>query len=245
MERRGAAAVIIGNEVLTAKVEEANGAHLVKKLRERGVPLRSLQVVPDEVDAIVEALTLARRRADHVVTSGGIGPTHDDVTVRAVALTLGRRVVRLPEMVAVITAAWKGEEPPAAALRLAEAPEGAELLAASDGHFPVLACDGIYLLPGVPKYFRAQLELVLPRLPQGRVVLRVLYLSAGEPEIARPLDAVALAMPHVAFGSYPRVEGTEDWRVKVTVEHEDSGPVAEAVARLEKALPRGSILRVE
>src|SRR5439155_7291018 len=92
----GAAAVIIGNEVLSAKVIEQNGALLVKRLRERGVPLRSLHVVADEIDAIVEAVALARRHARWVFTSGGIGPTHDDVTVRPVAPALGRKVVRLP-----------------------------------------------------------------------------------------------------------------------------------------------------
>src|SRR5262245_15654778 len=98
MERTGAAAVIIGNEVLSAKVQALNGSRLMQRLRERGIPLRSLEVVPDEVDLIVDAVTRARARAKYVFTSGGIGPTHDDVTVRAVALALGRPVVRLPEM---------------------------------------------------------------------------------------------------------------------------------------------------
>src|SRR5512143_3282871 len=102
MEPTGAAASIIGHEVLTAKVVDANGPHLIRRLREVGVPLRSLEVVPDEVDAIVDAVARARGKARHVFTSGGIGPTHDDVTVRAVALALGRRVVRLQEMVELI-----------------------------------------------------------------------------------------------------------------------------------------------
>src|SRR5215472_13823449 len=89
-----AAGVVIGNEVLSAKVQEQNGAHLIKRLRERGVPLRCLVIVLDEIDAIVEAVAAARRSAKYVITSGGIGPTHDDVTVRAVALALGRKVVR-------------------------------------------------------------------------------------------------------------------------------------------------------
>lgn len=243
--RQGAAGIIVGNEVLTAKVADSNGPYLIRKLRERAIPLLGLCVVPDEVDAIVEAVVSARRRASWVVTSGGIGPTHDDVTVRGVALALGRRVVRLPAMIDIIKAAWKGEEPPPAALRLAEAPEGAELLPLPGTHFPVLACDGVFMLPGVPRYFEAQLDVVLTRLPAGTVALKVLYLSATEPEIARALDGVAMAMPHVAFGSYPRVGPEVDWRVKVTIEHEQPEPVAEALTRLVAALPAGCLLRVE
>src|SRR5215467_6262149 len=117
-----AAGVVICNEVLSAKVQEQNGAHLIKRLRERGVQLRCLVIVPDEIDAIVEAVAAARRSAKYVITSGGIGPTHDDVTVRAVALALGRKVVRLPE-VERMSRAHYGPSMAPQALRLAEAPE--------------------------------------------------------------------------------------------------------------------------
>ncbi len=87
----GVAAVIIGNEVLSAKVTEQNGAHLIQRLRQRGIPMRLVIVVPDEIDLIVDAVARARQIARWVITSGGIGPTHDDVTVRAVSMALGRR----------------------------------------------------------------------------------------------------------------------------------------------------------
>src|SRR5262245_18669911 len=111
MERTGAAAVIIGNEILTAKVPDANGPHLVRRLRARGIPLISMAVVPDDVDAIVEAVASAHLRARYVVTSGGIGPTHDDVTVRAVALALARPIIRLEEMVRRIRDHYGGDVP--------------------------------------------------------------------------------------------------------------------------------------
>lgn len=245
MRRVGAAAVIIGNEVLTAKIVDLNGPLLIERLRARGIPLRSLHTVPDEVDAIVEAVGLARGRAQWVFTSGGIGPTHDDVTVRAVALALGRRVVRLPAMVELVTAAWRGEVPPPEALRLAEAPEGTELLPVEGAKFPVLACDGVFLLPGVPSYFRRQLDVVLSRLPGSPIVMACLFLSATEPDLAGPLDAVALALPHVAIGSYPCVEPGAAYRVKLTVEHPDAAEVGRAVERLTRELPVGCVLRVE
>src|SRR5262245_1197773 len=148
MERTGAAAIIIGNEVLSAKVEDVNGPHLVRRLREHGIPLRAIFVVPDEVEAIVGAVVNARAIARWIITSGGIGPTHDDVTVRAVALAMGRRVVRSPEMEALVRAHY-GDEATAEAMRLADAPEGSTLLAQEGIWYPVLHCDGVFMLPGV------------------------------------------------------------------------------------------------
>ncbi len=239
-----AAAVIIGNEVLSAKVVDQNGALLVKRLRERGIGLRWMAVVPDEVDAIVEAVRLARAKAWHVFTSGGIGPTHDDVTVRAVALALGRRVVRLEEMERLVREHYGPNAAPEA-LRLADAPEGAELLFQEGIWYPVLSCERIYLLPGVPQLFKLQLETVLSRLSGAPPVLRTVYLSVGEAEIAHALDRVALAMPHVQLGSYPTWEREAGYKVRITVEHARPEPVDEAVSRLVEALPPGSVVRVE
>jgi molybdenum cofactor synthesis domain-containing protein len=238
------AGLIIGNEVLTAKVVEANGAHLTKRLRERGLPLRMLMTVPDEVDAIVEAIDVCRRRAQWLITSGGVGPTHDDVTVRAVALALGRKVVRLPRMEALVKEHY-GESATAEAMRLAEAPQGAELWDIPGHWYPVLTCERVFMLPGVPMLFKAQLEIVLQRLPTAKVELTNLYLNAGESEIASALDMVALAMPDVAIGSYPTFDPADGYRVKITVEHAERAKVSSAVERLEATLPAGSILRRE
>jgi molybdenum cofactor synthesis domain-containing protein len=244
MEPSGAAAVVIGNEVLNAQVADENGAHLIRRMRERGIALRSLAVVPDEVDAIVEAVVRARSRARWVLTSGGIGPTHDDVTVRAVALALGRRVVRLPEMLALLAVHYPDARTPEA-LRLAEAPEGTRLLHQEGSWYPVLACEDVFLLPGVPPLFRRQLETVLHTLPGHPVFLRALYLGRGEAEIAAALDRVALETPGVGIGSYP-VYGTEvDHRVRITVEGPEQGAVDAAVARLQRELPAGAVLRIE
>ncbi len=244
VQRPGAAAVIIGNEVLSAKVQEQNGAHLIRRLKERGIPLRQLAIVPDEVDAIVDAVARARSVAEHVLTSGGIGPTHDDVTVRAVALALGRRVVRLPEMVALLQQHY-GEDLSPEALRMAEAPEGATLHHQDGIWYPMLACAGIFLLPGVPQLFRIQLETVLALLPGRPVVLKTIYLSASESQIARALDEVALTMPHVAIGSYPTFDPALDHKVKVTVEAEKAEDVEAALQRLLGLLPAASVVRVE
>jgi molybdenum cofactor synthesis domain-containing protein len=244
MRHVSVSALIIGNEVLTAKVEEANGAHLVRRFRARGIRLQSMHLVPDEVDCIVEALQLARRRAAFVVTSGGVGPTHDDVTVRSVSLALGRRVVTLPRLAELLRRAWgPSTEPPVEAMRMAEGPEGSELVESADARFPVLHCDGVFLLPGVPELFRTQLEAVLPRLPGAPLALRTLYLRSRESDIANALDAAARDMPLVAFGSYPTFDAALDHLVKLTIEHLDPVQVEAAAARLRSALPSGAIVR--
>jgi len=244
MDTSDAAAVVIGNEVLNAQVVDENGSRLIQRLRQRGIALRSLTVVPDEVEAIVDAVVRARRRAQWVFTSGGIGPTHDDVTVRAVALALGRRVVRLPEMLTLLQAHYPDVRSPEA-LRLTEAPEGTRLLHQEGSWYPVLVCDGIFLLPGIPPLFRRQLETVLRTLPSRTVFQRALYLGRGEAEIAGALDRVALQMPGVGIGSYPQYADGADHRVRVTVEGLEQGPVDAAVARLQRELPAGAVLRVE
>jgi len=244
MEPSGAAAVIIGNEVLNAQVPDENGAHLMRRVRERGIALRSLVVVPDEVDAIVDAVVRARTRARWVITSGGIGPTHDDVTVRGVALALGRRVVQLPEMLLLLQAHAPGPATPEA-LRLAEAPEGTRLIPQKGSWYPILACDEVFLLPGVPPLFQRQLETVLGMLPGEPLFVRALYLAQGEAEIAAALDRVALQTPGVGIGSYPQYRPEMDHRVRVTVEGRERGAVDAAVARLEAELPPGAVLRIE
>lgn len=245
MGRATAAAVIIGNEVLSAKVEELNGAWLIQKLHGQGVELVSMSVVRDDVDAIVEAVVRSRDAADWVITSGGIGPTHDDVTVRAVALALGRRVVRSPEIEDGIRGHYRargGGDPPPEAFRLAEVPEGTQLLENAGNGYPIFECDRVFLLPGVPELFRRQLGVVLPRLGGSPLSCEVLLLGVGESEIARALDAVALSMPEVSIGSYPQFDPDLPYRVKVTVEHEEKSRVEAAVAELIERLPPGSVL---
>ncbi|MBX7114803.1 MAG: competence/damage-inducible protein A [Myxococcaceae bacterium] len=244
MTPSGAAALIIGNEVLTAKVNDQNGPYLIRRLREQGIGLHRVYAVPDEIDAIVEALLSARRAARWVFTSGGIGPTHDDVTVRAVALALGCSVVRMPEMEVLVRAHY-GEKLTPEALRLAEAPAGSHLWFQNGLRYPVLVCNDVFMLPGVPELFKLQLEVVLERLPKGSLSTAVLYLSLIEAEIAAAIDQVALSLPQVAIGSYPTFDPTADYRVKITVEHVDGKAVAEAVTRIVKSLPSGALVRRE
>jgi molybdenum cofactor synthesis domain-containing protein len=244
MGKTGVAAVITGTEVLTAKIVDQNGPLLIRRLRERGVPLHWMCTVHDDADAIVEAVGIARRRAAITITSGGIGPTHDDVTARAVARALGRDVMRHPELEALIRTHYM-EEVSTEALRIADVPEGTELISQEGTWFPIMRCEDVFLLPGVPQLFRLQLETVLRGLTGARIHLWALYLSVGEGAIAAVLDEVSARFADVAMGSYPEFGPAAGYRVKLTLEGPDAARVELAAAALREGLPQGSVLREE
>lgn len=241
-----AALLVVGNEILTAKVQDENGPWISRRLRDLGVRLVAIHVVPDEVDEIVAALDRERRRVDWVFTSGGVGPTHDDVTVGGVARALGRAVARHPALADAIRAVHArhhdGEEAPEASLRMADVPEGTRLL--GDPEYPTLAVENVVMLPGVPEFFRYQFDRFASALASPPFRLASVYLSVGEDRLAPVLDAIVRAHPGVDVGSYPRFDAA-DHRVRVTIESKDVERVRAALAALLAAAPPGSIVRTE
>jgi molybdenum cofactor synthesis domain-containing protein len=238
--------LVVGNEVLSAKVEDANGPWLARRLRELGVQLLAIHTLRDEVDEIAGTIERERVRVTWVFTSGGVGPTHDDVTVCAVARALGLPLARCGPLAEAIRAQHAmrhgGGEPPEAALRMADVPEGTRLV--GDAGYPTLVVENVVMLPGVPQFFRWQFDRFAPALASAPFRLASIYLSAGESEIAPILDAIARAHPDVAIGSYPRFDDA-DHRVRVTLESKDGSRVEAARAALLAALPKGAVLRTE
>ncbi len=241
-----AALVVVGSEVLSAKVVDENGPWLARRLRELGVGLRAIVTVPDRFDDVIEAVDRERRRVGWLFTSGGVGPTHDDLTVPAVARALGRPLARCEPLARAIRELHRrhhlGEEAPAAALRMADVPAGTEL--AGDPDFPTLICENVVILPGVPRFFRWQLDRIAGRLAGPPFWLANVFLAITEDRIAARLDAVARARPEVEIGSYPRFDDA-DHAVKLTVEARAPEPVEAALAEILAALPAGAVLRVE
>lgn len=247
MSDPSAALVVIGNEVLSAKVQDENGPWAARRLRELGVRLLAIHVVADRGDDIAAAVNAERRRAGWVFTSGGVGPTHDDITVAAVAAALGRPLVRLAPLEEAIRAIHRrhhgGAELPEAALRMADVPEGTQLL--GDPGYPTLSVENVIMLPGPPRFFRFQFEQVAPLLRGPPFRLATVLLSVGEERFAAALAGVARAHPRVEIGSYPRFDEGADHRVRVTVESRDAEAVRVALAALLSALPGEWVVRVE
>ena len=246
MKPTTAALLVVGSEVLSGKVQDENGPYLARRLRALGVELTAMHVLPDRVDAIVEALLLEHRRVDWVLTSGGVGPTHDDVTLPAVARALGVPLLR-DERVVENLRRWHarhhdGAPLPEAALRMAELPAGTELL--GDPDFPTLVVSRVVMLPGVPSFLRHQFEQVADRLGGAPYHLVCLYLAWGEDLLAHPLGAVAEAHAEVEIGSYPRFDGA-DHRVRVTVEGRDRAAVLAATQAILSRIPPSAVVRTE
>ena len=232
-----AAILIIGDEILSGKVEEENARFLVVELRALGVSVRRIEVRPDVEGEIVEAVRELSARFDHVFTSGGVGPTHDDVTLPAIAAAFSMPLSRRPELEALIRRAF-GTSLHERDLRMADIPEGASLLYGQPPDttiWPVVSVQNVYILPGVPVIFRRKFAVLRELLRAGPIHSRALYSAQPEGAIAEALDAVVAAFPEVKIGSYPRVE-PGDFQVKITLDSRDPAAVDRALAQLVERL---------
>ena len=206
-----AAMVAIGDELLSGRTRDANIHHLAQVLDARGVTLREVRIVPDEPDAIIAAVRALSNRADIVFTSGGIGPTHDDITADAIGAAFGVTVTERADALAVLEAwyAAKDQEVTDARRRMARVPEGAALVPNSVSGAPGFRLENVYVLAGVPAIFAAMLEAVADELPSGaaQVVYTVIG-EGGESTIAAGLVSLEQAMHGLKIGSYPGKTGT-------------------------------------
>lgn len=223
MAMKTASVLIIGDEILSGKYADENTPFLVRRLRELGVGLRRIQVLPDVPGIIAAAVRQAAAETDWVFTTGGVGPTHDDRTMDAIAQAFDVPLVSHPELVAVIEGHFE-EGATAAALTMAQVPEGAELWWDGDVRFPLIVMRGVHILPGVPSILRLKFEAAAHRwqgtpIHTGRVVT-----LEREVAIAARLTDAQERWPQVDIGSYPRLDDTPR-HVVVTVE----GPDADAV----------------
>ena len=229
--------VIIGDEILTGKFADENAAFLIGELRALGVELRRIVVIPDVLDDIAATVRELAARFDHVFTSGGVGPTHDDLTMAGIAQGFATRVVREPVLEERVRAYW-GDRLSAPNLRLADVPEGAELVYGKDTVWPVVAYKNVYILPGVPALFRRKFIDIRDRFRAVPMTVARVYLDAEEGQIAGDLDAVVAAFAAVRIGSYPRFT-ERDFKVLITLEAFGPDEVAGALAMLvERMGPR-------
>ena len=243
MRQKTAAIVVIGNEILTGKSEDKNASFLITELHSLGVALRRIVIIPDEVDAIANAVRECAEEFDHVFTSGGVGPTHDDVTIEGVARAFGREVVRQPELEAMLRG-YFGDGIDAPRLRMADAPDGAELIHDDGMRWPVLAMENVYVLPGVPELFRKKFEAIRERFRAEPFHISTIFTSEDEFDIAPRLDEVAANNPDVEIGSYPTFT-REDYRVKITIESKQQAAVDRARLQLLALLDPAALAQLD
>ncbi len=238
-----AAIVIIGNEILSGKVEDRNSTYLATGLRELGVDVRRISVVPDDAEIIAEEVASFSSQFDHVFTSGGVGPTHDDVTMVGVARAFGIGLESNDGLAAIIRERCGGE-PGSPTMKMADLPEGAELIGEDELRFPVVVVRNVYIFPGIPEYLVKKFEAIKERFRSQPFVLRKVYINEEECFIAAALDTLVEEFPGVDVGSYPKV-GLTEYKVVVTLESTKAEELEDAETRLMELLPEGVVVKVE
>jgi molybdenum cofactor synthesis domain-containing protein len=241
-----AAILLVGNEILSGKVEEENARYLVRELRGLGVSLGRIEVVPDDLEDIASSVRALSRRFGVVFTSGGVGPTHDDVTLPAVAAAFGRCMVRDPALEGLIRTGM-GARLHVRDLRMADIPEGARLeygtAEGAPSFWPVVVMQNVWILPGVPSIFRRKFEAVRELFRAPPIYSRAVFSREPEGPIADLLDAVVAAYPAVEVGSYPHIDAP-DYKVKITLDGRDQRAVDSATAELAARLG-AAVVRTE
>jgi molybdenum cofactor synthesis domain-containing protein len=232
-----AAVLVIGDEILSGRTADTNTNTIAKFLTERGIDLQEARVVGDRQAQIVEALDALRSAYDYVFTTGGIGPTHDDITADAVAAAFKVGIAEHPDALALLERRY-GDQLNAARRRMARIPEGASLIANPVTDAPGFQFENVFVMAGVPKIMAAMLEDVAPRLKGGTPTLSrtLTVVGTGEGTLAAPLETTAGAYPDLSFGSYPFGAGTGRVGANLVVRGSEAVRVEEAVERLRQAL---------
>jgi molybdenum cofactor synthesis domain-containing protein len=247
-DRVTAAVMIIGDEILSGRTQDTNLNFIAKYLATYGVDLAEARVVPDLKDEIITALNALRAKYDYVITTGGIGPTHDDITADCVAEAFGVELYEHPEIIEMMKSRWQGELN-AARRRMARVPVGGSLVKNAVQGPPGFQIGNVFVLAGVPMVMRGMMDDVVPRLRTGAVVIAktVRVEGAGEGVIAEPLANLAKARPELSIGSYPFF-GPQGYGSNLVVRGRDGELVEQTVEDLIAALAdigAKSISRVE
>jgi molybdenum cofactor synthesis domain-containing protein len=239
-----AALALVGAELLSGKVADQNLVELARTLRTLGVRLNRAVMLPDALDVLTAEIRQLKATHDVVFTSGGVGPTHDDLTVEAVARAFDTDVVEETVLAALVKKAY-GDRCTEAHLRMALVPRGATLAPSPEGAWPTPVMGNVWLLPGVPEVFREKLATVRHWVKGPRAfVSRAVFTRVDEADLKPLLDGVVAAHPAVEVGSYPRWF-EPSYRTKVTFDGQDVRSVEAAVQGFVERLPQGSLVRVE
>ncbi len=230
-----AAMLAIGDELLSGRTKDRNIGHLAEVLTAAGVDLKEVRIVPDEEPAIVAALNALRPRYDYVFTSGGIGPTHDDITADAVSKAFDVPCIYDDEAMRLLAEnyARRGLEFTESRQRMARMPQGSAHIANPVSTAPGFHIGNVYVMAGVPSVFQAMLDNVMPTLRTGRKLLsKSLPCPFGEGVIGAPLAAIQKAHPDTVIGSYPKFESGR-FSTELVVRGSDEARIDAAAAAIE------------
>lgn len=228
-----AAVVIIGDEILTGKFADENGPYLISRFRSLGTDLKRVVTIGDDPDIIGAEVSACAAAHDHVITTGGVGPTHDDRTLEGVARGFGLPLEVRGELVALLE--QYGLPLTETNLRMATLPQGAMVTVLPGSGFPLVQVRNVWVFPGVPRLMQAKFEQIAHRFAARQVRCVRLYVDEPETEIAARLMEAAARHPVVAIGSYPRF-GEGNYQVIVTLESRDEAALEQATGALQGCL---------
>lgn len=234
-----AAMLVIGDEILSGRTRDANMHYLAGELTKRGIDLKEVRVVSDDRGAIVAAVKALSGGYEHVFTSGGIGPTHDDITADCVAEAFGDHIDVRDDARAILQARYdaSGQELNAARLRMARIPDSATLIDNPVSGAPGFTIRNVHVMAGVPSVFQAMVASVLPGLTGGAPLLsQSLRIDRGEGDIAGPLAELAEAFSDLSIGSYP-FQQNGAYGANIVIRGNDGARVDAAMIRLRELFP--------
>ncbi|MEQ3708786.1 competence/damage-inducible protein A [Tateyamaria sp.] len=234
-----AAMLVIGDEILSGRTRDANMHHLAGELTNVGIDLKEVRIVSDDRPAIISAVQALSAAHDTVFTSGGIGPTHDDITADCIAAAFDTPIDVRDDARAVLAAhyAKTGSELNAARLRMARIPDGATLIDNPVSVAPGFTIENVHVMAGVPSVFQAMVATVLPTLTGGApLISKTLRIDRGEGDIAGPLGVLADAYPDLSIGSYP-FQKDGKFGANIVIRGTESTLVDAALAELETQFP--------
>ncbi len=231
--------IVIGNEILSGKTQDENALFLVRELRDLGVDVRKIAVIPDELDLIAHEVREFSKAYDYVFTTGGVGPTHDDLTMDGIALAFDQKIIRHDELESILRH-YYSDELIDGNLRMADVPDGARLVGGGGIWFPVIAVENVFIFPGVPEILQRKFNRIKELFRDKPYHLREVFLLADEGQIARILHDLLGEFPDLMLGSYPYVDNPV-YSIKLTLESKEPEYLDRA---LDKLLGRLSEIRL-
>src|SRR5436305_6140635 len=236
-----AALLVIGDEILSGRTKDKNIGYIAEYLTAVGIDLMEVRVVGDEESAVIDALNALRHRYTYVFTTGGIGPTHDDITADCVAKAFGVSIDVDARALAILheRLASTGTEMNDARMRMTRIPKGADLVLNKVSVSPVFWLENVIVMAGVPSIMQAMLDEVAPKLKTGvRMLAETIRADAREGDIGSQLGEIAKAHPQVAIGSYPFFDPQRGPNTNVVLRARDAGKLAAAKTAVEEMLTR-------
>lgn len=239
-----AAVLLIGNELLSGSIQDKNLAHIAITLEKRGIRVRETRIIPDIEQEIIDAINHLRNKYDYVFTTGGIGPTHDDITSDSIAKAFGVKNVVQQDVFDLIQGYLdaKGVEFTPAAQRMAYAPEGAEIMDATDSIVPGYRIGNVYVMAGVPRIMQIMLKGIIEQLETGSTILsEAIHANVGEGEIAAALETIQNQHPDIDIGSYPQDKNStiSDYRVIFVIRGTEQQEIQKVCEKILDACDKG------